>query len=280
MKAGSKLVIHWESGFQDGMAYVMLGRCVKLEDIYIKGEVDPAGIKVNADALAETERLCYEHWIIKEKEESSYRDCFTISYLNINRLKPHRDDLICDDLFMKSDVFSLGETWLHPGQNESFAEYGFEGSQVNIGDGKGVMAFAKQQHFVRSILSSSDTFSAILMETENIDMIFLYLSQPFDWKKLEEIFEKWIRKDKAVAVIGDMNIDFLDGRHKLMTYMEKNGFTQLVEKPTHEKGNLLDHIYVNAVLMQKKPFYSQRSCYYSDHDIIVLHVPLERVENK
>ena len=279
MKAGSKLVIHWESGFQDGMAYVMLGRCVKLEDIYIIGEVDPAGIKVNPEALAETIRLNNEFLIIKEEEESSYRDCFTISYLNINRLKPHWDDLISDHLLMKSDVLSLGETWLHPTENFPVPD-GYEGSQVNIGDGKGVMAFAKQQHFVRSILSSSDTFSAILMETENIDMIFLYLSQPLNWKKLEEIFEKWIRKDKAVAVIGDMNIDFLDGRHKLMTYMEKNGFTQLVQKPTHEKGNLLDHIYVNAVLMQKKPFYSQRSCYYSDHDIIVLHVPLIRIDNK
>ena len=280
MKAGSKLVIHWESGFQDGMAYVMLGRCVKLEDIYIKGEVDPVGIKVNADALAETERLCNEHWIIKEKEESSYRDCFTISYLNINRLEPHRKDLISDDLFMKSDVFSLGETWLHPGQNESFAKYGFEGSQVNIGDGKGVMAFAKHQHFVKSISSSSDTFSAIMLETENIDIVFLYLSQPFDWKKLEEIFDRWIRKDKAVAVIGDMNIDFLDGSHNLMAYMKKNGFTQLIQKPTHEKGNLLDHIYVNAALLQMQPYSSQRSCYFSDHDIIVLHVPLEYTENK
>ena len=62
--------------------------------------------------------------------------------------------------------------------------------------------------------------------------------------------------------------------------MKKNGFTQLVQKPTHERGNLLDHIYVNAVLLQKQPFSSQRSCYYSDHDIIVLHVPLEYVENK
>ena len=280
MKAGSKLVIHWESGFQDGMAYVMLGRCVKLEDIYIKGEVDPAGIKVNPEALAETERLCNEFLIIKEEEESTYRDFFTISYLNVNRLKPHWEDLILDDLFMKSDIISLGETWLQPHENVSFEEHGFEGLQVNIGDGKGVMAFAQYQHFVKSISSSSDTFSVILMETENIDLVFLYLSQPFDWKKLEELFDKWIRKDKAVAVMGDMNIDFLDGTHDLMTYMKKNGFTQLVQKPTHEKGNLLDHIYVNAVLLQKQPFSSQRSCYYSDHDIIVLHVPLEYVENK
>ena len=258
----------------------MLGRCVRLEDIYIKGEVDPAGIKVNPEALAETERLYNEFSIIKELEESSYRDFFTISYLNINRLEPHYDDLILDDLFMKSDVFSLGETWLQPLQNRSFEDYGYEGLQVNIGDGKGLLACAKRRHFFRSISSSSDNFSAILMETENIDVIFLYLSQQFNWKKLKEVFDLWIKKDKAVAVMGDLNIDFLDGTHTLMTYMKKNGFTQLIQKPTHEKGNLLDHIYVNAALLQMQPYSSQRSCYFSDHDIIVLHIPLEYTENK
>ena len=44
---------------------------------------------------------------------------------------------------------------------------------------------------------------------------------------------------------------------------------------THIRGGLIDHIYVNKVLMQKDPFTSQRSVTYSDHDKIVLHIPLE-----
>ena len=38
IKAGSKVVIHWHKNMTNGMAYVMLGRCEKLEDIYIAGK--------------------------------------------------------------------------------------------------------------------------------------------------------------------------------------------------------------------------------------------------
>ena len=101
------------------------------------------------------------------------------------------------------------------------------------------------------------------------------MSQGFEWRKIEELFELWIRNERRVAVIGDLNIDFLDGSHKLIAYMKNRGFTQLVQKPTHIHGGLIDHIYVNEVLKEGKPFYSQLSVTYSDHDKIVLHVPLE-----
>ena len=38
IKAGSKVVIHWHKNMTNGMAYVMLGRCEKLEDIFISGK--------------------------------------------------------------------------------------------------------------------------------------------------------------------------------------------------------------------------------------------------
>ena len=37
VKAGSKVIIHWHKNMTTGMAYVMLGRCERLEDIYIAG---------------------------------------------------------------------------------------------------------------------------------------------------------------------------------------------------------------------------------------------------
>ena len=55
--------------------------------------------------------------------------------------------------------------------------------------------------------------------------------------------------------------------------MEKKCFTQLVKKPTHIMGGLLDHVYVNESLLRKQPFCTQRNVYFSDHDVIVLHVP-------
>ena len=38
IKAGSKVIIHWHKNMTNGMAYVMLGRCEKLDDIFISGK--------------------------------------------------------------------------------------------------------------------------------------------------------------------------------------------------------------------------------------------------
>ena len=176
---------------------------------------------------------------------------------------------------MRSDVFSLGETWLQPDDSVSFEDENFLGSQVNVGDGKGIMAFAKIKHNANTTTYFCETFSAIYMETATTDVIFLYLSNKFDWLMLKDLFQSWINPQKCVAVIGDVNIDFIDEDHQMFWFLKEYGFSQLIEKPTHIRGGLIDHIYVNKVLIQKNPFTSQRSVTYSDHDIIVLHIPLE-----
>ena len=272
MKARSKLVIHWSKRFQEGMGYVMLGRSERLEDLYITGNFDASQIRCNKAALEETERLHTEFESIKEEKESLFSNCFTISYLNVRSLNAHLEDVSTDQLLMYSDIISFGETWLKPDQNIDFE--GFKGIQENVGQGKGIAAFIKTQYTMKCQKFKCDTFSAIFMETEIIDVIFLYLSQRFSWTTLEEQFEKWIKSHKNVAVIGDMNIDFAEKQHELTRYMHRNNFTQIIENPTHDAGGMLDHIYINdRLLHQKKPFCTQRSVYFSDHDIVVLHVP-------
>ena len=255
----------------------MLGRCQKLEDIHIltQKNIEREDIKVDEDALKESNRLKEEFLVLKEVEEQNFLNYFTISYVNINRVIPHLDDVKNDEKFMRSDVFSLGETWLQPDDSVSFEDENFLGSQVNVGDGKGIMAFAKIKHNANTTTYFCETFSAIYMETATTDVIFLYLSNKFDWLMLKDLFQSWINPQKCVAVIGDVNIDFIDEDHQMFWFLKEYGFSQLIEKPTHIRGGLIDHIYVNKVLIQKNPFTSQRSVTYSDHDIIVLHIPLE-----
>ena len=126
----------------------MLGRCQKLEDIYIltQKDIEREDIKVDEDALKESNRLKEEFLVLKEVEEQNFLNYFTISYVNINRVIPHLDDVRNDEKFMRSDVFSLGETWLQPADSVSFEDENFLGCQVNVGDGKGIMAFAKITH--------------------------------------------------------------------------------------------------------------------------------------
>lgn len=62
VKKGSKLVIHWHNRFIEGMAYVMLGRCERLQDIHIRGDFTIDNIKVNSEALIKLNSTSTLHW--------------------------------------------------------------------------------------------------------------------------------------------------------------------------------------------------------------------------
>ena len=57
--------------------------------------------------------------------------------------------------------------------------------------------------------------------------------------------------------------------------MKTQNFTQLINKPTFEKGSLIDHIFVNKSLSEKNVFAEQVSAYYTDHDIVSIYTPKE-----
>ena len=208
-KRGSKLVVHWNKEFKEGMAYVMLGRTQDLNDIYIyeddkEGKFDPKNILVNESALEETKRIRSKFQEIEAKEESLWNDNFTITYLNIQRLKPHFVHLKADHLVMKSNVISLAETWLKPSDDVTLD--GYNGVQINVGDGKGLATFIQEDHAVEWQTFSNEKSSAILMSTSDLDVIFLYLSQDFDVKALLRQLNCWIDNEKKIAIIGKLVI--------------------------------------------------------------------------
>ena len=257
------------------MAYVCLGRCEKLEDIHIVGKFNPDCIKVDERALEETKRLHQLFIAEKSKVESEFNDCFTITYLNVNRLFPHLDDIELDHELMRSDIISLGETWMKKDDTVTFEAQGFKGIFANVGDGQGLASFAKSFNQASFELSTDQTFSATFIKTVAVDIISLYLSQDFDWAKLKMILDEWIMDQRPVAIIGDVNLNYNEKKkHPFINYLEKMNFMQLIKKPTHDKGGLLDHIYINKKLQEQKSFSRQRSVYYSDHDAITLHIPI------
>ena len=75
--------------------------------------------------------------------------------------------------------------------------------------------------------------------------------------------------EKKFCVIGgDFNINILNSMDSYLTCeLNKMGFTQIVKKPTHIDGGLIDHIYVRQG--KDKMFNWVLELfpkYYSDHD--------------
>ena len=72
------------------------------------------------------------------------------------------------------------------------------------------------------------------------------------------------------VVFGDFNIDPKRDEleyNKLLYAMTSKGFTQIVNRPTHMKGHLLDHIYVRDI--QEFSWHLHHP-YWTDHDATCL----------
>ena len=85
------------------------------------------------------------------------------------------------------------------------------------------------------------------------------------------LLDGWIEDNIPTAVMGDINENSLE-KSKFENFMKGKDFHQMIQRPTFEKGSILDHVYVNKQMMLKNPFTEQTSCYYSDHDVISLYI--------
>lgn len=266
-------MIHWHSKFKSksnaGIAYVTLGRSRELNDIFIKGDLEREGIHASPEALKETYRLqsIFDEKVERLNERAA--QFWTISYLNVSSLRCHEDDVKRDNLMMSADIFSLGETWLEPGEQKCFD--GYTGTFANHGKGKGVAAFYKTKCVQLNSVTSTK-YSGIHLRNDKFDSIFLYLSSGCNKEQIFNLLESWIDNSRPTTIMGDLNIDF-DKNDKFVKSLESIGFEQLIQDSTCITGSLIDHIYVNIALKSLNVITKRTSVYYSDHDVITLNIP-------
>ena len=270
VKSGSKLIVHWHKKMKAGMVYVMLGRCERLNDIYInRKDFDIGKIKAKEEALEESESLL-ANYQVRMDAKNRLQNCLQICYLNVRSLWAHLEDIKRSSVIMSSTIIGLGETWMDQGTTIDLQ--GLHGIFENVGRGKGLAAYHKQD--LQHCKTSSDSFSAIKVFHTTFDVIFLYLSHDLNWPSLQRLLEKWLIPDRPTVIMGDMNWHWSeDCNHPMKDYLERKGLQQLVRGATHDQGHCLDQIHVNKDLMNLKPLVETQSAYYSDHDIICICFP-------
>ena len=95
-----------------------------------------------------------------------------------------------------------------------------------------------------------------------------------DHKQFQEELLKLIPMRGQLIVCGDFNIypNDKDSFYKsLLEAMASKGLDQLIDKATHNKGNILDHLYTRDVT---NPAWMFHYPYYSDHEAICLMAEL------
>ena len=67
------------------------------------------------------------------------------------------------------------------------------------------------------------------------------------------------------CIVGDFNEDVsITSNMHCCTMFRLQGFKQMVNKPTHDSGTIIDHVYISQTLNTVQT--DVTDCYYSDHD--------------
>ena len=71
-----------------------------------------------------------------------------------------------------------------------------------------------------------------------------------------------------ICVVGDLNEDVsITSNTHCCTMFRLQSFKQMIKKPTHDSGTIIDHVYVSHTLNTIQT--NVTDCYNSDHDFIV-----------
>ena len=70
------------------------------------------------------------------------------------------------------------------------------------------------------------------------------------------------------CIVGDFNEDVsIKPNTHCCTMFRSQGINQMVNKPTHDSGTIIDHLYMSQTLNTMQT--DVKDCYYSDHDCIL-----------
>ena len=79
---------------------------------------------------------------------------------------------------------------------------------------------------------------------------------------------------EKTIILGDFNIDYLkQSSNQVVSWFEARNFVQIIQKPTHIKGGLINPVWVPSPLPDIV-HYNIKSVFFSDHDMVQIKLLL------
>ena len=153
----------------------------------------------------------------------------------------------------------------------SKAERVLKGFHALAGRGEGISLFIKNHHRLTSNpkIYNEQHIQIISASLEKVAIVLVYRSPAYHSQELliKELISI-LPKEGPAIICGDFNIHPNEKNSffsRLSEKMKYQNFAQLIDKPTHREGHILDHLYVREVNMIGWQFHHP---YYSDHEAI------------
>ena len=283
----SEAVVDLNKCFTCGQSYVALSRVSTKKGLHIL-EIDDN--KLNTKIYCDPDIMVgithMESFITDTFVECYERDVCTLIYHNIQGLKNHKDDLICNTDFKNANYICITETWLNsecdtvyiPGYEFNHVprsaayttEDEFYVSLKEMAQG-GVGIYAKQGSKYRKMKYTGKNLECVIFIIPDINLVVvtIYRTQKYQIGKflgnLNCLIEDISKLSERMIIVGDFNQDILKEEKSVLNFMESKEFKQIVLDATTEGGTLIDHVYIrNCADVHIKIL----PTYYSYHDAI------------
>ena len=206
--------------------------------------------------------------------EQNDTEAIKISSLNCRSLKKHHPDIITDELILKSDLIALPETWLDTDEmQEDPIIPRYEVAINSKGKGKGIITYYNSNIFKHISDLKKDNMQLSKFSSANLDVIVLYRSALGNKKEMNQLIKQLKNRNVPQLVIGDFNFHYLEEEaNSTKKFFIEENYSQLIMKPTHIEGNILDQAYVKDETGLLRCTAEIQTKYYTDHRGIVVTV--------
>ena len=147
---------------------------------------------------------------------------------------------------------------------------GFKQHNNSIGRGKGIITIYKEDFkFNNDVTKPNYQMTKII--SVNMDIINVYRSSSAENLAFINDLCELLDSKKHTLILGDFNICFLkENNNKVFTTLRRLGFKQLVERPSHILGGLIDLVFCYCPEVDVPYDVKQTAQYYLDHDLIII----------
>ena len=152
---------------------------------------------------------------------------------------------------------------------------GYTSHLNSTGNGKGLCIFFNNSYALDTVISEK-SYQISKLVSKDYDFISVYRSSDSNrcnQKTFCSTLSELINRRKNTIISGDFNINgLIKDENSITVALVRSGLKQIIQKPTHIRGGLIDHCYVSESISNDFLILRQKAVYYTDHDLIMLMV--------
>ena len=197
-------------------------------------------------------------------------------HINIGNFKTKIADIKNDGLFQNTDIIALNETYLQHSDTLTPDMIGLSQDRLIVccdhNNREGGVALFVNTNLNPKQIRMNTILEIVEQISEPIQMIVISVyrppSTPIDvfMNNMLDIIAQF--QNVPTCIVGDFNEDVsITSNTPCCTMFRLQGFKQMMSKPTHDSGTIIDHVYVSHTLNTIQTDITD--CNYSDHDCIL-----------